>query len=520
MAAAICALVGMKASCASGSDAGALVLRSGTFRHYVDSFNSSDSESYPGYITNGAAWNFLRERIPLFECPDQGIEQTYYFRWWVYRKHIKPTPEGFIITEFLPDVPWAGKDGSIVCAAGHHIYEGRWLADPQYLDDYSRFWFRTNGGDPRQYSTWLADALWGRYLVNGNAGLTEELLPDLMKNYEGWETDHLRTNGLFWQSDDRDGMEMSISGDGNRPTLNSYLYGDAVAIAKIAALAGRPEVARQYRLKAADLKRRVQALLWDRRAQFFEVRKNDGQLAGVRELLGYTPWYFKLPDAAQSVAWNQVVDPEGFWAPFGPTTAEQRNPQFRIQYGGHECQWDGPSWPYATSITLTAMANLLDNYSPRTLSCQDYFRLFEEYTKSHRRKLADGQVVPWLDEDLDPYDGTWIARTLLRQRDSGIPERGKDYNHSTYCDLLITGLVGLRPRADAMVEVDPLIPEGVWDYFCLDSLHYHHRVLTILYDKTGSRYGRGTGLHVYVDGKEIATSKQLRRLTGKMDRSI
>jgi hypothetical protein len=67
-------------------------------------------------------------------------------------------------------------------------------------------------------------------------------------------------------------------------------------------------------------------------------------------------------------------------------------------------------------------------------------------------------VVPWIDENLNPTNGDWIARTLLKQRGSEIPERGKDYNHSTYCDLVISGLVGLRPRADDIVEVNPLVP--------------------------------------------------------------
>lgn len=31
-------------------------------------------------------------------------------------------------------------------------------------------------------------------------------------------------------------------------------------------------------------------------------------------------------------------------------------------------------------------------------------------------------------------------------------ERGQDYNHSTCNDLIITGLVGLRPRIDDVVE--------------------------------------------------------------------
>lgn len=492
------------------------VLNSQTFQHYIDSFNANDQELYPGYITNGAAWNFLKNNVPLFECPDKDIETTYYFRWWTYRKHIQKTPDGFVISEFLPPVPWAGKNNSIDCAAGHHFYEGRWLADRKYLHDYSIFWFR-KGGEPRRYSFWAADSLWARYLVDGNASFIEGLLPDLVGNDQAWEQSHLGTNGLFWQTDDRDGMEMSLGGDGYRPTINSYMYGDAVAIANIADLAGQTGLAGQYREKAAKLKQLVQEKLWDRNAEFFKVLpRNENRLVDVRELQGYTPWYFNLPNTDKSAAWKQLMDSKGFYAPFGPTTAEQRDPHFTIAYDGHECQWNGPSWPYATTITLTAMANLLDNYQQNVVSRQDYFNLLKIYTRSQRLKFKDGRVVSWIDEDLDPYTGVWIARTLLKQRGSEIPERGKDYNHSTYCDLVITGLVGLRPRADDTVEVDPLIPDGVWDYFCLDNVHYHGHLLTILYDQSGRRFGKGKGLRVLVDGKVIAASEKVERLTGQL----
>lgn len=492
------------------------VLRNDNFERYIDSFNANDHELYPGYITNGSAWNFLKDNIPLFECPDKDIEIIYYFRWWTYRKHIKQTPDGFIITEFLPDVPWAGKDNSISCAAGHHLYEGRWLADPKYLDDYSEFWFR-KGGEPRRYSTWLADALWARYLVTGDAALIKNLLSDLISNYQAWEKSHLGSNGLFFQSDARDGMEMSIGGEGYRPTINSYMYGDAMAIANIATLSGRYDVARLYQAKAAKLKRLVEEKLWNTNSQFFEVLPQDkNQLTDVREEIGYTPWYFNLPND-KAFAFKQLMNPKGFLAPYGPTTAEQRNPRFAIAYSGHECQWNGPSWPYSTSITLIAMASLLNNERQNVIHRQDYFNLLKIYTRSHRLRLPGGKVMPWIDENLDPHTGEWIARTVLKQDGSKIPERGKDYNHSTYCDLIITGLVGLRPRADDVVEVNPLVPDGAWDYFCLDNVHYHGRILTILYDKTGRHYGKGRGLHLFGNGKIVAASKQLQRLTGLLD---
>jgi hypothetical protein len=123
---------------------------------------------------------------------------------------------------------------------------------------------------------------------------------------------------------------------------------------------------------------------------------------------------------------------------------------------------------------------------------------------------------PWIDENLNPYTGDWIARTLLRQRRQLPEERGKDYNHSSFCDLVITGLVGLRPRADDLLEVNPLLPESACEYFCLDNVRYHGRSITILFDKNGERYGKGTGLQVLVDGRRVAGSPSLQRVTVRL----
>jgi hypothetical protein len=295
------------------------LLRPPAFEHYIESFNRTDRELYAQFIRNSAAWDFLKVNVPLLECPDKEIEEVYYFRWWTFRKHIKQTPDGFIITEFLPPVGWAGKHNSISCAAGHHLREGRWLNDPRYLDDYSIFWFR-KGGSPRTYSFWAADSIWARYQVAGDDRLAKALLPDLIRNYEAWEGDHRDANGLFWQADGNDGMEVSISGSrgphgqGYRATINSYMYGEALAIARIAELMGRNDVAGQFRSKAAQIKKLVQERLWDSEAQFFKVlpRAENSKLTDVREEHGYTPWYFGLPDPDKSAAWKQVMDSEGF----------------------------------------------------------------------------------------------------------------------------------------------------------------------------------------------------------------
>jgi len=513
------------------SDRGPAILKTDALRNYVKAFNRKDHDLFKQTISNEATADWMAGNVPLFECPDKDIEEIYHFRWWTFRKHIKQTPEGFVITEFLPKVNWSGKYNTISCPAGHHFREGRWIRDKQYLDDYAVFWFR-KGGSLRAYSFWAADAVYQQSLVMGDFSRAVDLLPDLVRNYEAWEKAKLEPDGLFWQKDDRDGMEVSIGGNGHngqgkRPTINSYMYGDSLAIAAIAERASKPEIVKAYKEKATRIKRLVLEKLWDDDAKFFKVltRGEQAEQVDVRELHGFTPWYFNLPDKNKGyeVAWKQLMDPKGFYAPFGPTTAEQRNPGFSISYKDHECQWNGPSWPFATTITLTAMANVLNDYPQHAISAKDYFKTIKIYTRSHHLKRADGMVVPWIDENLNPYTGDWISRSRLKVWKNGTwdtgkggVERGKDYNHSTYCDLIITGLIGLRPRADDTVEVNPLLLDNTWDYFCLDGVLYHGRMLTIFYDRTGRKYGKGRGLHILADGKEIGAAAKLGHLTGAL----
>lgn len=330
----------------------------------------------------------------------------------------------------------------------------------------------------------------------------------------------MTASGLFWQRDVSDGMESSISGGRNvkniRPSINGYMYGNAKAIAAIADMSGNGAVASDYRGKAERLKDLIIQRLWNRDAAFFETRVESGEFAPVRENIGFTPWYFDLPDgAAYDAAWKQLTDPQGFAAPYGPTTAERRNPEFQILYEGDDCQWNGPNWPFATTITLRALANVLNRDRQNAITPDDYFRTFDLYTRIQRLKLEDGRVVPFVDENMNPLTGEWLARAM-KIRKKTFYGRGDHYNHSGYADLVVTGLAGLRPRADTVVEVNPLIPTGKWDWFCLDRIPYHGRMLTILWDKAGTKFAKGKGLRVLDGGKEIAHSAELGRVTGRL----
>jgi hypothetical protein len=486
------------------------VLDANEFKRYVDRFNADDVEDVVNLIPNAGAWDWISSNAPLFECPDRAIEEIYYYRWWTYRKHIKQTPAGRVVTEFILPVKHAGAYNTVSCALGHHIAEGRWLRDQRFLDEYITFWFRGDNGKPQphfhKYSQWTAAALRSRCAVTGDLSLALELLDDLVADYHAWEIEKRLSSGMFWQHDVWDGMEESISGSRKqrnvRPTINSYMFANARAISAFALLARRDELATTFVARAGELQQLVQRHLWDPQARFFKVMFENGPLSDAREAIGFVPWCFGLPQLPEMEdAWRQLVDPEGFWAPCGLTTAERRHPRFRSHGVGH-CEWDGAVWPFATSQTLNALANQIRYGNTDVVSPRHYFEAVQVYARSHHK---DGKR--YIGEYLDERTGEWLKADNPRSR---------YYNHSTFCDLVISGLVGVQPRFDGVV-ISPLVPEqDAWDWFCLDEVPYRARTLTIIWDRTGERYRRGAGLHLLADGETVAYALTLQPIFWKI----
>lgn len=508
--------VSLMAQSVKSTQDGATLLHPDNYRHYVMEFMRQEVEATGKKPQDPWAW--MKTNIPWFDSSNRQFEEMYYFRWYAFQKHVIATPTGYVIDEFLTHVGWGGYYNTVADSAPHHLYEARWLRDEKIAEDDARFWMSPNA-KPRQYSDWLANAIHAVKLANGDTQFGVDLLPALEANYHGWEQTHQDPNGLYWSIDTRDAMEKSISGSGYRPTLNSYMYGDAIAIAELARDAGQTKVADEFAAKANTQRQRIEKDLWNPKDHFYEVRTPrgpDSHFADVRELIGYIPWYFNIPASDHAVAGKQLFDPQGFAGKYGPTTAERRSPRFR--FPNHDkCQWNGPSWPFATTQTLVAMANLENDHPSQPYATPaDYYRLFSTYVFSQHLELPNGDVIPWIDEDLDADTGEWIARSILIQRHSSQAGRGNYYNHSGFADPLITGLIGLRPREGNEIVIHPLLPDGEWQYFALDGLPYHGHLLTIVYDRTGKHYHRGRGLTLFVDGHKRASRRTLGTLTYRL----
>ena len=464
------------------------------------------------------AW--FEANIPFLDVPDSDIQQVYYYRWVTYKEHLTYTSPiyGWLSTEFLQPVSYGAPYGGVDAAAGHQTTEGRWLRNQQYTKDNINYWLGGPGQFPKpetyadnpdtsdwahEYSFWIGTAVWQTYLAHGDVDFAESELPLLIRQYQGWDSHYNPTLGLYWQYPVWDATEYSPAsfesndpyhgGAGYRPTINSYQYGDAQAIADIATLAGQSNVANDYNKSASRIRRATRQTLWDPTRQFFydlPLANNPTMaLLDTREEEGFVPWMFELPTASDAVALDELLDPNGFAAAYGPTTAERRSRWFDYE-DQTCCHWDGPSWPYETSQTLTGLANLLIDYpAQRFFTDADYVNLLHTYAAT---QFKNG--LPYVAEAHDADAADWIYDT---------PDHSEDYNHSTYDDNVISGLIGLRGQPGNSLVVSPLAPAN-WSYFALENAPYHGHNVSVIWDRTGARYGQGRGLRVFVDGRLAA----------------
>jgi hypothetical protein len=116
-------------------------------------------------------------------------------------------------------------------------------------------------------------------------------------------------------------------------------------------------------------------------------------------------------------------------------------------------------WPYAASQTLTGLANLLIDYPPQPyVTKSDYYNVLSAYAFAQQK---NGQ--PYVAEAHDPDNPAWIYDSF---------NHSEDYNHSTFNDLVLSGLLGIRPQLSDTIVIHPLVPDS-WSYFAIENLPYH-----------------------------------------------
>lgn len=381
------------------------------------------------------------------------------------------------------------------------------------MKDYAYFFFN-NPEKSHHYSNWLISALYDLSSVTGDFVYDETFLQRIKKYYERWEEEHGLKNGMFFSYDNYDAMECSISGrtargverKGVRPTLNSYMCADALAISKFAQVFNDEKTASEYFAKHEKLKNQINENLF--KDGFYRAFHYDGDSFDesifdnydgekVREEIGYIPWMFCIPPKNREHVFSLLLDKDCFYTPYGIASADKSHEKYLYKVN-HECLWNGYVWPFATSQTLKALINVINEYNDEQKYRDTFVTLFTQYAKSHKRVREDGKTVDWIDEVRHPERDEWSSREILKnwgwKEDEGGYERGKDFNHSTFCDLILCGIVGVDTNSESL-KLNPIIPKD-WKWFKVENLHYRGKTYTVTYDESGDKFGMGKGIKI------------------------
>ncbi len=262
--------------------------------------------------------------------------------------------------------------------------------------------------------------------------------------------------------------------------------------------------------------------------------------SGVRELASLTsPWLFgAVPPETASVygaSWESAFDPQGLGGAYGLRTAEARAPGYSCELGSC-CWWRGPVWPFETAKALSAAVRILQDplYAAGVpaLTRGRFFTLLQQYVAMHNASgggggggggeggawwIADGagkranySQVAAAGLFFDGLPDSWFAESGCGEDGEWTDDwrQGYKYLHSSFLDIVFTGVAGLMPLAASatpQLRVLPLQPsDASLAYWAVDGVAVAGRTLTVFWDATGARYGRGAGLTVLLDGAPAA----------------
>ena len=99
---------------------------------------------------------------------------------------------------------------------------------------------------------------------------------------------------------------------------------------------------------------------------FYSLRADDDAVADVKEVIGVYPFYFGMVPWGKGYesAWASILDPKQFWTTWPVASASKECPAYsQTNWPGDGraagCMWNGPTWPHANSLVMTAMARTL-----------------------------------------------------------------------------------------------------------------------------------------------------------------
>jgi len=498
-----------------------------------------DAEPADAYTEHVTAYNqWWADNVPYLDTPEDNIDKTLFYRWWLLRFNFLDANVPGNDFQFPVAIEGVlGYNNSIVLTAGMFIDDLKYLRDPAYsygtwvsAGETSRSGRMVdNPGEPanwsNSYTEYIPEAAWRSYEMHGGPTAIAERLGTYGENDVTGLLEDFDSNGnnlieYDWGAmtgNDADAVSFDWAREHGHAAMDrtesAYLYSNALAAAEAYEVAGRTADADRMTALAEDIKSSLMEVLWNPDRQLIEHRQSGGDelLVDWKEINNYYPFSVGLvPQPGDEDYDDDYVEALRLWQdydeyPIFPFyTANQADAAERGDSGSNNFS------VINSTVTFRMLASVLRDYPTDYLSAEDYKKLLYWNAWAH---YIDG------DNRLPDQNEFW--HTASANTDWGdTQEIGyRSWIHHTMLGLtnftMIEDAMGLRPRSDAMIELDPIDID--WPYFTANNIRYRNVDLSIVWDEPGDGerpYGESVpeGHSVFVDGELAFTADSLSRV--------
>ena len=419
---------------------------------------------------------------PKLTVDDPDILKVYYYRWYLLKKN-SFTPKKLIPEHFIKEAciyesstgDWYG------CPVGlplpMQINEARWDRLGKEALGQVKLWSKGEN-NIRSYIQYTPYAIWNLYKTSGNLDMLKRAYPAMLsysaQGIDGrslklpvtvgsWQTG-AEYQPSFYQHRD---IEFDYRYDNRR---NNEVGGEKAKLYrldeicyKLASLYATGEAAKLLGIKkdakmltsiCKELIETIKRDFFDEaRGVFLDKDVSTGKLCDKAACYdSFAPFMFDLIRGEKyEDSLIRLLTDDKFLGEFSITTVERSCPMFWFDnavagpafaskekpdfYG---CCWNGPVWPYADTIALTALGEAASHNAKYRDS---FLSLFNSYNELHFY-LGD-KSLPDIVEHYRATDGVPFSVT-------------HDYFHSNYIDLLMSYWAGIKVSADGKVSFKPL----------------------------------------------------------------
>ena len=77
--------------------------------------------------------------------------------------------------------------------------------------------------------------------------------------------------------------------------------------------------------------------------------------------------------------------------------------------------------------------------------------------------------------------------------------------------MVLSDLLGIKPSINNSIEIRPLIPQN-WEWFAAENIPFQGKEISLIWDKTGEKYGLGKGLMLFVDQVLVEQKDKIQKI--------